>query len=78
MKKLCTIDIIALVILIIGGLNWGLVGFFKYDLVEALFGNMTAVSRIIYALVGLSGLYTAIRTPHLTHMETRQHTPRMA
>ena len=43
--------------LIIGGLNWGLVGFFKFDLVAAIFGDMAAVSRVVYALVGLSALY---------------------
>lgn len=50
-------DWIAMILLIIGGLNWGLVGFFKFDLVAAIFGDMTAVSRVIYALVGLSALY---------------------
>lgn len=45
------------ILVIIGGLNWGLVGFFDYDLVAAIFGDMTTVSRVIYALVGLSALY---------------------
>ncbi len=48
---------IELVLVIIGALNWGLVGFFQFDLVAALFGGQAAVlSRIIYGLVGLSGL----------------------
>ena len=47
-----------LILLIIGGLNWGLVGLFQYDLVVALFGGMSSLlSRIIYTLVGISGLY---------------------
>ena len=47
-----------LILLIIGGLNWGLVGLFQYDLVAALFGGMSSLlSRIIYTLVGISGLY---------------------
>lgn len=50
MKKL----IYALVI--IGAINWGLVGFFKFDLVAYLFGNMSYITRIIYILVGLAGL----------------------
>ena len=51
-------DKIALVLAIIGGLNWGLVGLFQYDLVAALFGGMSSLlSRIIYTLVGISGLY---------------------
>lgn len=48
---------IALVLVIIGAINWGLIGFFKFDLVASLFGGQTAgLSRIIYALVGLAGL----------------------
>lgn len=48
---------IALTILIIGGLNWGLIGFFQYDLVAALFGGQDAwLSRVVYGLVGLSAL----------------------
>lgn len=50
----------ALVLLIIGGLNWGLVGFFNFDLVTKIFGEMTLVTRIVYDLVGLSGLYVLI------------------
>ena len=42
---------------IIGCVNWGLIGFFQFDLVAFLFGNMSWLSRIIYALVGISGLY---------------------
>lgn len=51
-----SIKAIALILVIIGGLNWGLVGFFGYDLVAAIFGEMSAVSKIIYDLVGLSAL----------------------
>lgn len=50
-------DYTALVIAIIGAVNWGLVGFFKLDLVAFLFGDMSMLSRIIYAVVGLCGLY---------------------
>ena len=51
------IDKIALVLIIIGAINWGLMGFFKFDLVAAIFGEMSALSRIVYALVGVSGLW---------------------
>lgn len=51
------LDWIALVLVIVGGLNWGLVGLFKFDLVAAIFGNLSAVSRVVYTLVGLSALY---------------------
>ena len=47
----------ALTIAIIGAVNWGLIGFFRFDLVAFLFGNMSWISRIVYALVGLCGLY---------------------
>ena len=51
------LDRIALVLLIIGGLNWGSVGIFKFDLVAFLFGDLSWLSRIVYTLVGLCGLY---------------------
>ena len=47
---------IALILVIIGGLNWGLVGFFDFDLVAAIFGTMSTVSRIIYDLVGIAAI----------------------
>ena len=51
-------DTIALILSIIGSINWGLVGIFRFDLVAWLFGGQTAtLSRIIYALVGLAGLW---------------------
>ncbi len=54
------IDRIALVLVIIGAINWGLIGLFGFNLVESIFGAMSVVSRIIYTLVGISGLW-AIR-----------------
>lgn len=53
-----TLDYIALALVVIGAVNWGLIGFFDFDLVRAIFGDMTLFSRIIYALVGVSGLYS--------------------
>jgi len=52
-----TIDTIALVLIIIGAINWGLIGLFKFNLVDAIFGTMSLLSRIIYTLVGISGLW---------------------
>ncbi len=52
-----TLDIIALLLVIIGSVNWGLIGFFNFDLVAALFGTMSSVTRVIYAIVGIAGLY---------------------
>lgn len=51
------LDYTALVITVIGAINWGLIGFFEFDCVAWLFGNLTWLSRIIYALVGICGLY---------------------
>ena len=53
------LDTIALILVIIGALNWGLVGLFNFDLVAAIFGGQDSMlSRIIYSLVGLAGLYS--------------------
>ncbi len=51
------LDYTALTVAIIGAVNWGLIGFFRLDLVALIFGNMTWLSRIIYAVVGICGLY---------------------
>ena len=59
-----TVDVIALVLMIVGGINWGLVGLFQFDLVATLFGQMSTASRVVYVLVGLAALYgivTAVR-----------------
>ncbi len=54
-----TIDNIALVLVIIGALNWGCIGLFGFDVVAALFGGqMSIISRIIYSLVGIAGLWS--------------------
>ncbi len=52
------IDTIALILVIIGAINWGLIGLFKFNLVDTIFGTMSALSRIIYTLVGISGLWS--------------------
>jgi uncharacterized membrane protein YuzA (DUF378 family) len=52
------LDLTALTFIIIGALNWGLIGFFQFDLIASIFGGMDAwVSRTIYAIIGLCGLY---------------------
>ena len=55
--KLNIIEWIALVLVIVGGLNWGLVGVFNFDLVATIFGAMSMLSRTVYTLVGLSAIY---------------------
>ena len=67
MKKL---NALAAILTIVGGLNWGLVGLFKFDLVAAVlggmsFGEVNVASRIIYTLVGLSAAYLATQLPTL-------------
>ena len=52
------IDTIALILVIVGAINWGLIGIFNFNLVDAIFGTMSALSRIIYTLVGISGLWS--------------------
>lgn len=59
MGRLNVLDWLVLVLLIVGGLNWGLVGLFKFDLVAKLFGEMSGLSRIVYTLVGLAAVYLA-------------------
>ena len=54
-------DVIVAVLLVVGGLNWGLVGLFNFDLVAAILGNMSALSRIIYIVVGLGAVYQALQ-----------------
>lgn len=51
------LDYTLLTLVIIGAVNWGLIGFFRFDIVAFLFGNMSWLSRIVYALVGIGGLY---------------------
>lgn len=51
------IDTIALLLVIIGAINWGLIGIFNFNLVDTIFGVMSALSRIIYTLVGISGIW---------------------
>ncbi len=57
MNKLNTIEWLVLVLVIVGGLNWGLVGLLNFDLVAAIFGKMSVLSRIVYTLVGVSAVY---------------------
>ncbi len=50
------LNVVTLVLLIVGGLNWGLVGLFNFDLVATIFGEMSMLSRIVYVLVGVSAV----------------------
>lgn len=62
------LDIIAAVLLIVGGLNWGLVGLFQFDLVAAIFGGQGALlSRVVYGLVGASAVFQALQWKAIQH-----------
>ena len=53
-----TLDYIALILVIVGTINWGLIGLLNFDLVRVLFGDMTLLSRIVYVVIGVCGLYS--------------------
>ena len=76
LKGVITLKKLILILMIIGGINWGLIGFFSFDLVALIFGNMSWISRVIYALVGISGLYLLsfylyAGGPERSHQEVR-------
>lgn len=55
------LDVVAAVLLVVGGLNWGLVGAANFDLVATIFGAVSPLSRIVYILVGLAAIYQALQ-----------------
>ena len=57
-KSMSAMDWIAMTLLFVGGINWGLIGLFNFNLVAFIFGEMTTISRLVYVLVGLSALYS--------------------
>lgn len=56
-----TVDVIAAILLVVGGLNWGLVGLFDFNLVTLIFGSLPALERIVYVVVGLAAVYQAVQ-----------------
>ena len=61
MRNLTICDFVASGLVIVGALNWGLVGLFKFDVVAALFGDASLFARVVYSLVGLAGLWAAYK-----------------
>lgn len=55
------LGIITIALIVVGGLNWGLVGLLRFDLVAAIFGEMSSLARVVYALVGVSAIYQLLR-----------------
>ncbi len=62
-----SLDVTAAVLLVIGGLNWGLVGAANFDLVATIFGEMSPVSRLVYVVVGLAAVYQALQWKAIQH-----------
>lgn len=54
------LDVTALILIIIGGINWGLVGFFNFNLITYFFGTASMISRTIFAIVGLAAIYSLV------------------
>jgi hypothetical protein len=63
MKNLNVLDWIAIILLAVGGINWGLVGALEFDLVAYIFGPMSLLARIVYGVVGLCAIYTLLMLP---------------
>ena len=61
--KMNALDWIVFILVIVGALNWGLVGIFGFDLVATIFGAMSMISRVVYSLVGISAVYTLVTAP---------------
>lgn len=59
--KMGPIGWVAFILVVVGGLNWGLVGLFNFDLVAAIFGSMSTISRVVYVLVGLAAIYFLVK-----------------
>lgn len=64
------LNLTTFILTVIGALNWGLIGLFKFNLVGFIFGDMSITSRIIYILVGLAGIYTFMALYGLIFDET--------
>jgi hypothetical protein len=54
------LDVVCLILIIIGAINWGLIGFFNLDIISAIFGTMSMITRIIFAVVGIAGIYSLV------------------
>lgn len=64
------LNLLALILLVVGGLNWGLVGTTGFDLVRAIFGDMTLLSRVVYTLVGVAAIYQLLSLRSVQSRET--------
>lgn len=72
MSKLTVVDWVAFVLVIVGALNWGLVGLFEFNLVTEIFGEGSGLSRVIFTLVGITGIYLVFVLSHLGRTATAE------
>lgn len=75
-SKLSTPTWIAVALVVIGALNWGLIGAFRFDLVAAIFGQLSVLSRVVYLLVALAGIYLAVDSVRLREVHREVHRTR--
>ena len=54
------LDVVSLILIIIGAINWGLIGFFNLDLISMIFGTMSMITRTIFVVVGIAGIYSLV------------------
>ncbi len=66
MNKLNGVDVVAIILIIVGGLNWGLVGLLNFNLVTTIFGDASSISKLVYILVGIAALYAIPMSMKLT------------
>ncbi|MFV0520004.1 MAG: DUF378 domain-containing protein [Lachnospirales bacterium] len=71
--RIRTLDYIFLTLLVIGGINWGLLGLFNFNLVTMLFGNSILLTNIIYILVGISAIYSIMFYSYFTRRDEVRH-----
>jgi uncharacterized membrane protein YuzA (DUF378 family) len=69
------IDVLAAVLVVVGALNWGLVGLARYDLVAAVLGDATALTRLVYIVVGVAGLFQVLQWKAIHHRWVGHGTP---
>ena len=69
------IDVLVAVLIVVGALNWGLVGLFRYDLVAALLGDATVLARLVYISVGVAGLFHVLQWKAIHHRWVGQGMP---
>ena len=71
-RSLHTVDLVALILLIVGGLNWGIAGLANFNVLAGVFGFSEVLLRLIYLVVGIAAVYCAVRSPVLAHFQREE------